>query len=448
MANSSQDGRSRSRGSGNSSGRRSGGRRSPSSRNGSHNRRPQGSRDGSTSRRGTLQRPDTGYTLHSRRVRKESKLQTILQTLMRPRVLLFIALIIVVVVVLFVGVTSCINRGNEAARATTEEAKPKNEQDQRVAAGVSASMTSRFTEALDQGELVERIAAQANEYDDDRLLVLALAEPSALQFVADYPSSDKSSGHYTDELTRGEVPTLYNWDKRWGAVTYGDGPLAVTGSGPTTMAMAYMGLTGKSDFTPVEIAQQSSKSNYTGTDSGTKAEMFMKLAEQMGLDAQSYDPSADTLYALGDNTVFAVEVKAGTLTDDAHWVLVIGMNADGSVRVLDPTSTMVSSRPWAASTIADAATTFCGLSASDATLLELESATTEEEEEEDMVDDTGTDTDATSSSSSSTSTSSSSSSSSSSNKTKNSSSSSSSSTTDTEESSDSEYGDYTEDSEY
>lgn len=348
--------------------------RGSSPRGQNRNRSRQGSRSRSSSNsanssaRKPLTRPDTGYTLHSRQKRSQGNLAA---TLMQPRVLILIVIVVVVIGVLFFGVTSCINRGNQETKVTTEETKPKNEQDNRVAAGVSAMMTSKFTEALDQADLLAQIAETANEYEDERLLTLALNEPSALQFVADYPTSDKSSSRYEDPLTRGDVPCLYNWDKRWGAVTYGDGPLAVTGSGPTTLAMAYMGLTGKADFTPTEIAQQASKANYFGNDSGTKGELFVKLPETMGLISESYEPSSDNFYSIGENTVFAVEVNAGTLTDQAHWVLVVNINADGSVTVFDPTSTAVSARPWDMNTIADGSTSFYSISASEQTLKDI-----------------------------------------------------------------------------
>lgn len=320
------------------------------------------------SRRGTLQRPDTGYSLRSRRVRRDYS-DNPFSVLMRPRVLLFVIIVIVVIVVMVVGVTSCIRRSNESTHQTIEDTKPMNEQDQRVALGVSASMTSRFTEALDEGEALAKIAANADQYDDDRMLELALAEPSSRAFVADYPSSDKSSRPYEDEVTRGKIPTLFNWDDHWGAVTYGDGPLAVTGSGPTTLAMSYMGLTGKTDYTPTQIAQQANKNNYASGDSGSKGELFSKLASSLGLITEEISPSADTLsYSLGDNTCIAVELKAGTLTNSAHWALLVAINNDESVTVYDPSSTEVSGRSWALSTIASASTSAFAISASESAL--------------------------------------------------------------------------------
>lgn len=344
------------------------------------------------SRRGTLTRPDTGYSLNSRRVRREPGGAGIVSMLLRPRVLLLIGILVLVIVVMVVGVTSCVRRNKEAANQTIEETKPKNEQDARVAAGVSASMTSKFTEALDDADLLKKIAKNADEYDDERLLNLALNEPTARTFVYDYPKSDKSSRPYDEEVKRGEVPNLYNWDERWGAVTYGDGPLAVTGSGPTTLAMAYMGLTGKTDFSPTEIAQQASKSNYADGDSGSKGEMFSKLPASMGLTSNEYDPAAETLYSLSENTVFAIELKEGTLTDEAHWALVVNMSDDGMVTVFDPTSTYVSSHKWGVDTLVNASNKFYALSPSEATLNELD---------KDNKDSTSSDSSSSSSSSSS-----------------------------------------------
>lgn len=304
---------------------------------------------------------------------------------MRPRVLLLAIIVIVVIVVMIVGVTSCIRRNNESTHQTIEETKPMNEQDQRVALGVSASMTSRFTEALDEGEALVTIAQNADQYEDDRMLELALSEPSSRGFVAAYPSSDKSSYPYDDEVSRGKIPSLFDWDDRWGAVTYGDGPLAVTGSGPTTLAMAYMGLTGKTDYTPTQIAQQANKSNYATGDSGSKGELFSKLATSIGLITEEVTPSTDTLsYSLSDSTCIAAEFKEGTLTNHTHWALVVAYNSDDTVTVYDPTSTEVTERPWALSTIVNASNTFFAISASESALADSTSKSS------DANDDTST----------------------------------------------------------
>lgn len=375
MANSTRD-RSRTSGRRSSSGRSSrSSSRSRQSDGRARSRQQRNATQGGTShsRRGTLTRPDTGYTLHSRRVRRDGV--NSLSALLKPRVLLLVLIVLVVVIVMGIGISSCVRRSNEAATTANEASKPKNEQDDRVAVGVSAAMTSRFTEALDQGNLLAQIAENADQYDDERLLELALTEPDAIAFVANYPTSDKSSRPYDGTVKRGEVPLLYDWDSHWGSVTYGDGPVAVTGSGPTTLAMAYMGLTGKTDNTPTEIAQQASKSNYTDSESGSKKELFSKLATTLGLNSDQLDISGDTLlYTLGDNTVVAVELKDSTLTDNAHWALVVNANSDGSVTLYDPTSSVVSARTWNPGTIADSSDAFYSITISDEALEKLENS--------------------------------------------------------------------------
>ena len=367
----------------NSSGRSSSRSRSQDGRQRSRQQQRRSSQSGSTgSRRGTLTRPDTGYTLRSRRVRRDGG-RNGLSALLKPRVLLLAAIVLVVVIVMVVGISSCVRRNNEAATQANEQAQPKNEQDERVAAGVSASMTSEFTEALDRGDLLAQVAQNADKYDDVRLLELALNEPDAIAFVANYPTSDKSSRAYDGTVKRGEVPLLYDWDSHWGAVTYGDGPLAVTGSGPTTLAMAYMGLTGKTDNSPTEIAQQASKSNYTDSSSGSKPELFSKLATSLGLKTEDLDVSSETLlYTLGDYTVVAVELRDATITDDAHWALVVNMNEDGSVTLYDPTSSAVSAQPWSTGTIASSSKTFYSITISDEELAKLESGSSSSDEDE------------------------------------------------------------------
>ena len=52
------------------------------------------------------------------------------------------------------------------------------------------------------------------------------------------------------ELTSG-IPYLYQWDERWGFKEYGSSVIGITGCGPTCLSMAIIGLTGKTDITPV-----------------------------------------------------------------------------------------------------------------------------------------------------------------------------------------------------
>ena len=183
--------------------------------------------------------------------------------------------------------------------------------------------------------------------------------PESIDFVANYPNAQKSGQAYSDAVSKGTAPELYDWDIRWGAVAYGEHPLAVSGSGPTAFSMAYMGLTGSADKTPADMAALASGQNCATGDSGTDGAFFEAAAEGLRLQVKSHESSpANLTEVLDAGTYLLVEAKAGTLTETAHWVLLVTENADGTVVVYDPTSPEISRRSWAPSTLASACDKF------------------------------------------------------------------------------------------
>lgn len=279
------------------------------------------------------------------------------------RTVLLAALAVVLAILVVVGVSSCI-RGCASAPSDEQATVEQNQIDSRVAVGVSDELTNRFKAELDRGDALASIAANADKYDDTALLDLALAQPEAIDFVASYLDVDKTAQPYGEAASKGTVPELYCWDARWGAVDYGGHALALTGSGPTAFSMAYMALTGNNDKTPADIAALATEKDAATGDSGTASSFYEAAADELGLTVSSHASSADSLTQVLDAGVYLlVEAKAGTLTDTAHWVLVVTENADGTVVVYDPTDPSVSKREWSASTIAGACDTFYGVSA-------------------------------------------------------------------------------------
>lgn len=381
----------------------------------SQSRSRNGSRSGSRSR--NLTGPDTGYTLHSHRVNYNRRGATMGERL-NGRVLVLIVLVIVVIVVLVAGIASCVSN-NASSTANTQQDTQEEEQKPRVASGISSDLTQEFNTVLDRNDQLAQIAQNADQYDDERLLRLALREPEAISFVANYLTADKSGSSYGDTVTKGQVPLLYDWDARWGYVSYGDGCIGVTGSGPTTIAMAYMGLTGKSDQTPATIAQSTSSSSSssnsssssTSSDSSTttssngssssssgtstasdSADSIIQMMANVGLSATQYDSSSSTLEAcLSESSVAAVYLNDNGLEQDsdAHWALVVGTNDDGTLNVFDPTSTEVSTRTWDSSTVANASSTILYVTVSETSTDET-SGTYDTSTDEDETDSTST----------------------------------------------------------
>lgn len=289
------------------------------------------------------------YPLKSRNIRFKGKRSAGLTRFGgNTRTIIMAVLGLVLVVLLFFLVSSCVR----SCRSNTPVAS---DADARVSASLSDELIEEYTVALDQAQALEWIAANADQYPSEDLPRLALEEPAAIPFVRAYPESPKTASAYGDSVTRGEVPMLFNWDARWGAVEYDESVLAVTGSGPTSLAMAYMGITGKNDKTPADLATTAKENGMAGGEAHTSSDLFTSLADELGLSVHQYEPSRDTLTEVLDSgTVIIVEVRAETLTDYAHWAVVAYENENGSVRVYDPTSVSVSRRPWDPATIASA----------------------------------------------------------------------------------------------
>lgn len=281
-----------------------------------------------------------------------------------PRLLIALVVGCVLIIALLVGLFSLI-RGCVNTRAQKKKEADANT-DTRVSLSISSSMAEQYTAALDRNDLLAQIAQNADAVGDERLLQLALDEPTAIEFVAGYLSNDTPKGaqEFTDGVSKGYYPVLYNWDQRWGYVTYGDGPIAITGSGPTAFAMAYMGLLGKTDQTPSSLAALAVQHEKTDKVYGTSAEFFTEVAGELGLSIEEYSANGDTLSELLESgTVVLVQLRERSVTDDAHWALAVSKNLDGSINLYDPTSTVASNHPWDPASIASGADAFYSLSA-------------------------------------------------------------------------------------
>lgn len=295
-----------------------------------------------------------GYPVRSRSINFQGNRNRILGV--DRRLVILGALAVVLLVLVVVGVSSCV-RGCSSGSGDASQA------DSRVAAGLSDELTTAFTTQLDRNEKLADIAANAQQYGDQGLLELALDVPEAIDFVAAYPTAEKAAQPYDESVTQGTAPQLWCWDARWGNVDYAGRALAITGSGPTALAMAYMGLTGATDHTPADIAQAATDAGAATGDSAMTADFLVSQAGELGLTCESFASNGDNLsQVLDSGTYLLLETKAGSLTSAAHWVLVVSENEDGSMVVYDPTSPDVSAHPWAPATLASTCTDFYALS--------------------------------------------------------------------------------------
>ena len=211
---------------------------------------------------------------HNIRFGRESALRRLFGGNLQTILIIVVAIAVLVLVIL--GVSSCV-RGCATKQDGTAAV---NVADSRVAAGVSEELTQKFTGALDRNDKLSWIAANANQYSDTSLLELALDEPDSIDFVAAYPSSDKTAKPYGESVTAGSAPQLYDWDTRWGNVDYAGSALGVTGSGPTALSM----MTG----TGVAGVRGPARSSFpSGLTSWTRADSPLRSTSPTGLTAAS-----------------------------------------------------------------------------------------------------------------------------------------------------------------
>ena len=208
------------------------------------------------------------------------------------------------------------------------------------------------------------------EITDERLIDLAIAEPDAISFVAGSLSADGSSQAYGESLATGEIPLFYTYDPRWGYVAYADGIIGVTGSGPTALSMAAMGLTGKNTYDPASVAASITSSNLASGTTGMDDSYLTGHAGDVGLAATGVEASSDGIYnpiSEGQLVIIKLKSDSGVGSAMAHWALIIGINPDNSVTVYDPTSSYASTHSWSLGAISSRTDTAYALTAGTST---------------------------------------------------------------------------------
>ena len=304
-----------------------------------------------------------GYDLKQHNIRfNERRGSAFSRILSNPRALVFLVVSIILLVMAVMGISSCVrgcvNKGNEASSEGTA-----------LSATLSAEVSEKLTARLEQDELMTKIAAGTEQINDERLIELALAEPDAVAFVAALTAEEGAptgAQPYGSEASRGTYPKLYNWDPRWGYVTFGDGLMAITGSGPTAFATAIIGLTGATKTTPADLATLAVEQKQTDNTYGFTTTFVQSQAPKLGLTCSEFSPSGDNLTDVVESgTVVLAQMKAGSFGDTPHWLLVVGENLDGSVNINDPTSSANTSKPWDPATVAASAQSFWALAMDD-----------------------------------------------------------------------------------
>lgn len=215
---------------------------------------------------------------------------------------------------------------------------------------IGTESTGGFEPAEETG-LVEKGLIELENIEEYPASLLELAErnPETEQFVLNYPNRTSTSQKMdiSGEVEKGKIPLFLQWDERWGYETYGDDFMAVTGCGPTCLAMVYCGLTGKTDWNPYQIALKAEEEGYYVSGAGSSWDMMTGLAEDLGLTVSEVIFDEAHIYeALEARNPIICIMGPGDFTTSGHFIVLTGVDREGNVLVHDPNSQNRSQKSW------------------------------------------------------------------------------------------------------
>lgn len=150
----------------------------------------------------------------------------------------------------------------------------------------------------------------------------------------------------TEEEKEQKYPLFLQWDKRWGYEAYGDFNIALSGCGPTTLAMAAVALTDDHTITPDRVAKYSMTNGYYVEGTGTAWSLMTDGCENFGI--KSNEISLDEYIMknqLDEGKVLICSMREGDFTSVGHFIMIYGYNSAGFF-VNDANCIYRSSRTW------------------------------------------------------------------------------------------------------
>ena len=176
------------------------------------------------------------------------------------------------------------------------------------------------------------------------LIELLEGNVETADFVLRFPQRDKVAP--TGALDRSTVPLFLQWDPSWGYETYGSSYLAVTGCGPTCLAMVGYYLTGNDNMMPDQIADFAEKNGYYKKGYGSSWTLISEGAAALGLHAQELPLVKKKMVdALEEGFPIILAMGEGDFTSSGHYIVLTGVE-DGAFRVNDPNSIHRSEKLW------------------------------------------------------------------------------------------------------
>jgi len=178
------------------------------------------------------------------------------------------------------------------------------------------------------------------------LIELLDRNPETRDFVLGYPNRKELAQEAFAPEQGSTAPLLMQWDPRWGYEPYGSDYLAITGCGPTCLAMAGVHLTGDENFRPDRIAGFAERSGYYASGYGSSWTLISEGADALGLTSTELPLVKKKITdALEGGHPVILAMGPGDFTSSGHYILLVAAE-DGLFRVNDPNSRKNSEKLW------------------------------------------------------------------------------------------------------
>ena len=187
--------------------------------------------------------------------------------------------------------------------------------------------------------------------------VIELLDKNAetVDFVADY--EQKKDNPVADtigvDLPQGGIPELLQWDERWGYAPYGSSMVAVSGCGPTCMAMVAAGLNQDETITPAKVAAYGTQHGYVDANNDTYWKFMNEAGANWNLKSQSCLLNEEQLSKeLSQGHPVICSMGPGDFTKEGHFIVMTGYE-NGNIKINDPFSIKNTNATWTYAQIKD-----------------------------------------------------------------------------------------------
>ena len=203
----------------------------------------------------------------------------------------------------------------------------------------------RLKKLVSKDDRINQIINNYNNYPE-QLLDMLSRNIEMLDYVMEFLNNKGKT--YSNDIgnINNEIPLLLQWDKRWGYGAYGENYVAISGCGPTSLAMVIAGLAKDNSITPYKIAKFAEQNGYYVNGIGTSWSLMIDGAKSFGINSKEIALSKIVVFnALQNGHPIICSMKKGDFTNAGHFIVLVGIE-NGKIKVNDPNSKNRSSVLW------------------------------------------------------------------------------------------------------